>query len=92
MIESWQHKGLEAFFLYGSTAAINCEHKKKIETILQQLNAATTPEEMNLPSFNYHKLHGKLKGFYSVTVRANWRIIFKFIGKNAILVNYLDYH
>ena len=40
----------------------------------------------------FHSLQGKLKGFYSVAVSGNWRIIYKFERKNAILVDYLDYH
>jgi len=33
-----------------------------------------------------------MKGFYSVSVNANWRVIFQFKGKDAVLVDYLDYH
>ena len=40
----------------------------------------------------FHPLKGGLKGHYSVTVNANWRAIFSFDGKDAILVDYLDYH
>ena len=60
--------------------------------ILQLLDAAASPERMNLPGMDFHKLKGDLKGFYSVAVRANWKIIFKFEGEDAILVDYLDYH
>jgi len=60
--------------------------------ILQLLNAATRPEQLNLPSLKFHKLQGKLKGFYSLTVRANWRITFQFDGEDAILLDYIDYH
>lgn len=40
----------------------------------------------------FHKLKGSLKEHYSVTVNGNWRVIFKFEGTDAILVDYLDYH
>jgi proteic killer suppression protein len=33
---------------------------------------------MDLPGFGLHPLKGNLKDFWSVTVRANWRIIFRF--------------
>lgn len=94
MIKSWNHKGLKQFFLTEgkNTAGINLEHKEKIETILQILNIATNPMQLDMPGFRFHKLKGKLKDFYSVTIRANWRIIFKFDEKNAILVDYVDYH
>lgn len=60
--------------------------------VLQLLDAAGSPSHLNLPGFGFHKLRGKFKDFYAVTVRANWRIIFQFNGKDVILVNYLDYH
>lgn len=47
---------------------------------------------MNTPGMRFHKLIGNLSGYYSVLVNKNWRIIFKFEGQDAILVNYLDYH
>jgi len=47
---------------------------------------------MNLPTFRLHPLTGDLKGFWSVTVRANWRIIFRFKDGNAFDVDLIDYH
>lgn len=92
MIKSWKHKGLRKFFETGSAAGIQPAHTKRLKIILQSLNAAIKPEDMNLPGMAFHKLLGDLSGYFAVTVRSNWRIIFKFEGKDAILVNYLDYH
>jgi proteic killer suppression protein len=92
MIKNWQHKGLKLFYETGSTAKINTQHADKLHDILQVLDAATTPEEMNLPGLKFHGLKGDLKNSYAVTVRANWRVIFKFEGQDAILVDYQDYH
>ena len=39
-----------------------------------------------------HPLKGDLKGFWSVTVRANWRVIFRFADGGAFEVDYVDYH
>ena len=33
-----------------------------------------------------------MKGYWPVTVKANWRIIFKFAGGDASDVELLDYH
>lgn len=33
-----------------------------------------------------------MKGTWSVNVSGNWRITFEFDGKDAISVNYEDYH
>lgn len=92
MIKSWQHKGLKRFYLNGDKSGIIAEHAHRLQIILQLLDAATKPQQLNLPGFRFHKLTGNLKEFYAVTVRANWRIIFQFEGEDAVLVNYLDYH
>ena len=47
---------------------------------------------LDVPGMRFHKLKGERKGFFSVTVSANWRVIFKFDGEDAILIDYLDYH
>jgi proteic killer suppression protein len=39
-----------------------------------------------------HPLKGKLQGFFSVTVRANRRIIFRFEGGEAFDIDFVDYH
>ena len=35
---------------------------------------------------------GELAGFWAVTVRANWRVIFRFEDQDVLDVDYLDYH
>jgi len=68
------------------------EHLIKLRNILARLDAAGTVEDMNLPGFNLHALKGQLKGFMAVTVRANWRVIFRFAEGHAFEVDYVDYH
>jgi proteic killer suppression protein len=46
---------------------------------------------MHLPGFRLHPLKGALNGFWAVTVRANWRVIFRF-DAGAEDVDYVDYH
>jgi len=92
MIRSWRHKGLKLFYDTGSTAKIQRKHANKLHDILQALDFATAPEQMNFPGLGWHTLKGDLKGFYAVKVSANWRVIFAFEGKDAILVDYKDYH
>lgn len=92
MIKSWKHKGLRLFFQNGIASGIQARHQTKLKIILQLLDAATQPEDMDLPGMRFHALKGQLNKHYSVTVNANWRIIFSFQEKDAILVDYLDYH
>ena len=47
---------------------------------------------MDLPGFRLHPLKGQMKGFWSVTVRANWRVIFRFAEGQAEDVDLVDYH
>ena len=63
-----------------------------VEDILVRLDEAETPQAMNLPGYRLHPLKGGLKGFWSVTVRANWRMIFRFEGADAFDVELTNYH
>jgi toxin HigB-1 len=92
MIESIKHKGLRQFFVEDNAKGVNAEHVRKIRQILGVLHAAETIEAVNLPTFGLHPLKGDLKGFWSVTVRANWRIIFRFENGKASDVDLVDYH
>lgn len=47
---------------------------------------------MDEPGMCLHPLKGELTGFWSVSVSGNWRVIFRFIGTDVELVDYLDYH
>ena len=67
-------------------------HEKRLKIILQRLNAAIAAKDMNTPGMNFHELKGDLKGFCSVSVSGNWRVIFEFEDNDAHLVDYLDYH
>jgi toxin HigB-1 len=63
-----------------------------VQEILTVLDDALSPQELNLPGYHLHPLKGDMKGFWSVTVRANWRIIFRFEGNDAFDVELIDYH
>ena len=64
----------------------------KIENILAVLDAAHQVDEIDLPGFRLHPLKGDLAGFWSVTVRTNWRVIFRFEDGDAFDVELIDYH
>jgi proteic killer suppression protein len=66
--------------------------RHKIENILAVLDRARQPEDMNLPGLRLHPLKGDLKGYWSVIVRANWRVIFRFRDGKAYDVDLIDYH
>ena len=76
----------------GDARRIDPEHRDAVRDILARLNAAVGPNDMDLPGFRLHPLKGDLAGFWAVTVRANWRIVFRFEDGHALDVDYLDYH
>jgi len=92
MIVSFRHKGLKRLFEGDDASGINPQHIERIENILGLLDSAEKIEDLDLPSLRLHPLAGKLKGFWAVTVRANWRIVFRFEDGEAFEVDLADYH
>ncbi len=64
----------------------------KLRDILARLDAVPTVADMDVPGLRLHPLKGREKGFWAVTVRANWRVIFRFAEHDAFDVDYVDYH
>lgn len=91
-IKGFRRKALERFFATGSKAGIQAKHADRLRLILGRLNAATHPQDMNLPGLVLHELHGARKGTWAVKVSGNWRLTFGFVGKDAERVDYEDYH
>jgi toxin HigB-1 len=92
MIRSFRHKGLKRLYDDGDQRGVIAEHVVKLRDILARLDAARAGADMELPGFRLHALKGELKGFWSMTVRANWRVIFRFADRDVFDVDYLDYH
>lgn len=92
MIRAIRHKGLKRFYEEDDSRGIPAEHVAKLRDILARLDAARTIADMDLPGFRLHPLKGELKGFYAVTVRANWRVVFRFVDGDAFDLDYTDYH
>ena len=92
MIIGFQHKGLRRFYKTGSKQGIIAAHSMKLKMILAALEAAEIPSELDLPAFSLHQLRGKYINYWSIRVKGNWRVIFKFNGKDVELLDYLDYH
>lgn len=91
-ILGFRHKGLERFFLRGSTAGIQVKHANRLRLILGRLSVAVEPRDMALPGLDLHPLRGDRKGAWAVSVSGNWRVTFKFSGPDVEDVDYEDYH
>ena len=92
MIDSFKHKGLKQLFEDDNPRGVNPEHVRKIRQILALLYAAEKIADLNYVTFRLHPLKGELAGYWSMTVRANWRIIFRFVNGKAFDVDLVDYH
>jgi proteic killer suppression protein len=92
MIRSIRHKGLKRLFEQDDPSGVNAEHVGKLRNILVTLHTAPTIDQLDLPSFRLHPLKGRMKGYWAVTVRANWRVAFRFEDGGAEDVDYVDYH
>jgi proteic killer suppression protein len=92
MIVTFKHRGLKRLYERGDRSLIRPDLLETVEDILARLDQAATPQALNLPGYRLHSLKGDLRGFWSVTVRANWRIIFRFEGNDAFDVELVDYH
>ena len=92
MIRSIRHKGLKRLYEDDDPRGVIGEHAEKLRDILARLDAAGDVSDLDLPGFRLHPLKGEFKGFWAVTVRANWRVVFRFADSEALDVDYVDYH
>jgi proteic killer suppression protein len=92
VIRSFRHRGLKRFFERDDRSLIGSDLHDRVEAMLAQLDVASSPEAMRIPNYRLHALKGDLKGYWSVTVKTNWRIIFRFEGEDVWDVELIDYH
>ena len=92
MIRSIRHRGLRRLYEADDPRGVIPEHVPKLRDILARLDAAEIIADMNLPGFRLHPLKGDLRGFWAVTVRANWRVIFRLEAGDGRDVDLIDHH
>ena len=92
MVRNFRHKGLQRLFQHDDGSKLPPDMVARIRLILSTLHAAQEIGAMDIPTFRLHPLKGEKKEFFSVTVRANWRIIFRFEGGEAFDLDFVDYH
>lgn len=92
MIRNFRHRGLRRLFERDDRSKVSKQDADKLARILARLNRSRVPQDMAAPGFRLHPLKGDRKGFWAVTVRANWRVVFRFEGEDACDVDLVDYH
>jgi len=91
-MRSFKHRGLKRLYERDDRSGIRPDLVETVERVLTVLDTAATPQALDIPRYRLHPLKGDLKGFWSVTVRANWRIIFRFESADAFHVELIGYH
>jgi len=92
MIKSFKHKGLEKFYLKGTSAGVQAKQSKKLRFQLAALDSAQDIDDLDIPGYRLHPLKGHREGIWSITASANWRLTFEFVDGNVYLLTYEDYH
>jgi len=92
MIVSIRHKGLKLLWTKNDGKKLPPAQVPRIRLVLEILDAAELIDDINYPGSSLHALKGELKGFWSVTITGNYRIIFRFENQKVYLVDYVDYH
>ena len=92
MIRGFKHRGLKRLYEKGDRARLSQDLVARCEEILTVLDVAHSPQDADLPGYRMHALRGKLKGYWSISVTGNWRIIFRFENGDIYDVSLVDYH
>jgi proteic killer suppression protein len=79
-------------FARGDPSKVNPQWHRKVTRILAALNVAVQPGELDIPGLGFHPLTGDRKGTYSVWVRGNWRVTFRWDENGPLAVDLEDYH
>lgn len=92
MIRSFRHKGLARLFADTDARGVRADLVPKLLRLLDRLDAAASPDDMDLPGYHFHPLKGAQRGRFSVRITGNWRLTFGFDGQDSTDVDLEDYH
>ncbi|MBO0950163.1 type II toxin-antitoxin system RelE/ParE family toxin [Fibrella forsythiae] len=92
MLVNFRHKGLQQYYEEGNGAKLPAQYLRKINRILDQLDAVTSTSDIQQMGSGIHKLTGDLADFWAITITPNYRVIFRFDNGDVYDVDYVDYH
>lgn len=92
MITHFADRRLQALHLRGDGRRLPPHLVRRLGVVLDRMDDATAPQELDLPGYRLHQLSGDLVGFWSIRISANWRVIFRFDGRDIVDVRFVDYH
>ena len=91
----FQHKGLRQLYEDDNSKGLSAATVDKLRKLLFALETARNLEQLGrFPGWKLHPLKGDLKGFWSLTVTGNWRVIFRYdeATNTASDIDLTDYH
>ena len=88
----FRHAGLRRFWERDDSSRLPSAYLARINRLLDDLAAAESPADMDLPGLRLHQLSGNRRGTWSVRVSANLRLTFSFVDSEAVEINLEDYH
>ena len=93
MIKTFADTETERFYATGKSKRFPPDIQKRAAMRLNQLDAATAPDDLRMPPSNHLELlKGDRKGRYSIRINDQWRLCFQFENGSAYDVEIIDYH
>ena len=92
MIRRFRHRGLKRMYERDDRSRVSPDMVDRIALALADLDDAGTPSDLDLPGYRLHPLKGDLKGYWSISITGNWRLVFRFEDGDAYDVDLVDYH
>lgn len=94
-LAGFRHKGLHRLYADDSAKGLSVAIIDKLRKLLFAMETAQGIEQLRrFPGWKLHPLKGDLKGFWSLTVTGNWRLIFRYdeVTNTASDIDLTDYH
>ena len=92
MIRGFRHRGLKRLYTRNDRSGLSAEQLPRIMAVMDLLNVANSPKELELPGYHLHPLRGDLRGFWSVRISGNFRLVFRMEDGDVFDVDLVDYH
>ena len=91
----FRHKGLKRVYEVGDAKGVSPAMADKLGKLLFAMETAEAMDQLGrFPGWKLHPLKGAMKGYWSLTVTGNWRLIFRYEEKTntASDIDLIDYH
>jgi toxin HigB-1 len=88
---SFRDKALKRYWETSEAVGLSVPNVERVGRMLRALDVAERPEDVGLPGYRFHRLHGSPRR-WSLHVTGNWRLTFGWDGADAIDIEVEDYH